>query len=63
MKLKIDHATVARAWKDDGVQPWRSQTFKLSTDPYLVAKVTDVVGHYLPHQRTPSCSQSTRSPD
>jgi hypothetical protein len=23
-KLKIDHATVARAWKDYGVQPWRS---------------------------------------
>src|ERR1700712_6112421 len=23
-KWKIDHATVARAWKDYGVQPWRS---------------------------------------
>ena len=46
-KLKIDHATVARAWKDYGVQPWRSQTFKFSTDPELVAKVTDVVGLYL----------------
>jgi len=43
-KLKIDHATVARAWKDYGVQPWRSETFKFSTDPELVAKVTDVVG-------------------
>jgi transposase len=29
------------------VQPWRSQTFKFSTDPELVAKVTDVVGLYL----------------
>ena len=46
-KLKIDHATVVRAWKDYGVQPWRSQTFKFSTDPELVAKVTDVVGLYL----------------
>src|SRR3954447_4550264 len=46
-KLGIDHATVARAWKDYGVQPWRSQTFKFSTDPELVAKVTDVVGLYL----------------
>ena len=26
-KLKIDHATVARARKDYGVQPWRSHTF------------------------------------
>jgi transposase len=46
-KLKIDHATVARAWKDYGVQPWRSQTFKFSTDPELIAKVHDVVGLYL----------------
>jgi transposase len=45
-KLKIDHATVARAWKNYGVQPWRSQTFKFSTDPELIAKVHDVVGLY-----------------
>ncbi len=37
----------ARAWRDYGVQPWRSETFKFSTDPELVAKVTDVVGLYL----------------
>ena len=30
-----------------GWQPWRSETFKFSTDPELVAKVTDVVGLYL----------------
>jgi hypothetical protein len=29
------------------VQPRRSETFKFSTDPELVAKVTDVVGLYL----------------
>ena len=46
-QLKIGNATVARAWRDYGVQPWRSQTFKFSTDPALVAKVTDVVGLYL----------------
>jgi hypothetical protein len=45
--LKIGNATVARAWRDYGVQPWRSQTFKFSTDPQLVAKVTDAVGLYL----------------
>jgi transposase len=45
--LKVGNATVARAWRDYGVQPWRSQTFKFSTDPQLVAKVTDVVGLYL----------------
>jgi transposase len=46
-RLKIGNATVARAWRDYGVQPWRAQTFKFSTDPELVAKVTDVVGLYL----------------
>ncbi len=46
-KLKVGNATVARAWREYGVQPWRSETFKFSTDPELVAKVTDVVGLYL----------------
>jgi transposase len=46
-RLGIDNTTVARAWRDYGVQPWRSETFKFSTDPELVGKVTDVVGLYL----------------
>jgi len=46
-RLKLGDATVARAWREYGVQPWRSETFKFSTDPELVAKVTDVVGLYL----------------
>jgi hypothetical protein len=46
-RLGIGNATVARAWRDYGVQPWRSETFKFSTDPELVGKVTDVVGLYL----------------
>src|SRR3954470_1816841 len=45
--LKIGDATVARAWREYGIAPWRSETFKFSTDPELVAKVTDVVGLYL----------------
>lgn len=45
--LSVGDATIARAWREYGVQPWRSQTFKFSTDPELVAKVTDVVGLYL----------------
>lgn len=46
-RLKIGDATVARAWREYGIQPWRTETFKFSTDPELVAKVTDVVGLYL----------------
>ena len=45
--LGVGNATVARAWREYGVQPWKSETFKFSTDPELVAKVTDVVGLYL----------------
>jgi hypothetical protein len=46
--LRISDATVARAWREYGIQPWRAETFKFSTDPGLVAKVTDVVGLYVP---------------
>ena len=46
-QLGIGDATVARAWREYGVAPWRCETFKFSTDPELVAKVTDVVGLYL----------------
>src|SRR3982750_4866756 len=43
----ISHATVARIWHRFGVAPWRTQTFKFSTDPALGAKVRGVVGPYL----------------
>jgi transposase len=46
-RLRVSNTTVARAWRAYGVQPWRAETFKFSTDPELVGKVTDVVGLYL----------------
>jgi transposase len=46
-ELGVGDATVARAWRRYHVQPWRSGTFKFSTDPELEAKVRDVVGLYL----------------
>jgi transposase len=46
-QLKTDASTVLRTWRHYRVQPWGSETFKFSTDPELVAKVTDVVGLYL----------------
>jgi transposase len=45
--LGISDATVAKAWRDYGIAPWRSESFRFSTDPELVAKVVDVVGLYL----------------
>jgi hypothetical protein len=38
---------VGKIWKTWGLQPWRAETFKFSTDPELEAKVRDVVGLYL----------------
>ena len=43
----ISNVWVARIWRKWGLQPWRRETFKFSTDPELEAKVRDVVGLYL----------------
>ena len=39
--------TVWRIWGERGLRPWRTDTFKLSTDPDFEAKLTDVVGLYV----------------
>src|SRR4051794_17835126 len=39
--------TVARIWKARNLRPWRTDTFKLSSDPDFEAKLIDVVGVYL----------------
>ena len=44
---KVSPATVQRIWKAHGLQPHRTETFKLSRDPDFVAKLRDVVGLYL----------------
>jgi transposase len=38
---------VANLWRDNGLQPYRQGTFKLSKDPQFAAKVADVIGLYL----------------
>jgi transposase len=45
--LGISDHSVAETWREYGVQPWRSESFRFSTDPHLEAKVIDVVGLYL----------------
>jgi len=40
-------STVHRIWRAFSLQPHRSETFKLSTDPLFVDKVRDIVGLYL----------------
>ena len=43
----VSKDTVRRVWKQIGLTPWRVDTFKVSNDPLLVEKLTDVVGLYL----------------
>jgi transposase len=38
---------IGTIWQTYGLQPHRSETFKISTDPKLVEKVHDIVGLYL----------------
>jgi len=46
-RLRVSAFTVAEAWRSYGIKPWRSESFRFSTDPELVGKVTDIVGLYL----------------
>ena len=46
-KTGVSQSTVSRVWRAFGLQPHRSETFKLSTDPLFVEKVRDIVGLYL----------------
>ena len=42
----ISNERVSVIWRTFGLQPHRSETFQLSTDPFFVEKVRDVVGLY-----------------
>ena len=46
-ELGVSQSTVSRIWRAFNLQPHRSETFKLSTDPRFVEKVRDVVGLYM----------------
>jgi transposase len=43
----LSRMTISRIWHAFGLQPHRSETFKLSPDPLLVEKVRDIVGLYM----------------
>ena len=46
-RLKVSNTTIARAWRSYGIKPWKAESFRFSTDPELVGKVTDICGLYL----------------
>ena len=43
----LNRMAISRIWHTFGLQPHRSETFKLSNDPLLIEKVRDIVGLYL----------------
>jgi transposase len=43
----LSQTAIVRAWNAFGLKPHKSETFKLSTDPYFVEKVRDIVGLYM----------------
>jgi putative transposase len=46
-QTNISKSTVQRIWSTFGIQPHRQKHFTLSTDPFFVEKVRDIVGLYL----------------
>jgi transposase len=43
----LSQSTIGRIWRAFGLKPHRSETFKLSSDPFFIEKVRDVVGLYM----------------
>lgn len=43
----MSRMAISRIWRAFGLQPHRTETFKLSPDPLLVEKVRDIVGLYM----------------
>ena len=46
-KTGLSKDSIARIWRAFGLKPHRSETFQLSSDPFFVDKVRDVVGLYM----------------
>ena len=46
-EMGVGHTTVQRIWKEHGLKPHLTRTFKLSNDPKFAEKVVDIVGLYL----------------
>ena len=43
----ISPASVLRIWHAFGLQPWRTEDFKISPGPLLIEKIRDIIGLYL----------------
>lgn len=43
----VSKSTIQRVWSTFGLKPHQTKSFKLSTDPFFIEKVIDIVGLYL----------------
>lgn len=58
----LSSTTIGRIWKAFGLKPHLEDGFKLSNDPLLVEKVSDIVGLYLdPHESADVMSVDEKS--
>jgi transposase len=46
-KLDMSQSAISRIWRAFGLKPHRHETFQMSTDPFFIEKVRDIVGLYL----------------
>src|ERR1700676_2298609 len=59
----LSRMTISRIWRAFGLQPHRTDAFKLSPDPLLIEKVRDIVGLYInpPDLTLWSCAWTKRA--
>lgn len=61
--LGCNDTLVQRVWRDHGLKPHRTKTFKVSNDPRFAEKLVDVVGLYLnppEHALVLSCDEKSQ---
>lgn len=46
-RFGIGNDTAARIWRDHHLKPWKTDTFRVSTDPHFEDKLVDVVWLYV----------------
>jgi putative transposase len=59
-QTRLSKSTAHRIWRVFGLEPHRQRHFKLSTDPFFVEKVRDIVGLYLNPPENAACCVWTR---
>lgn len=62
-ELGCNDTMVQRVWRDNGLQPHRTKSFKVSNDPRFAEKLVDIVGLYLhppEHALVLSCDEKSQ---